>query len=443
MPSIRRRHAGLTDGGGLVTVWELCAWRLRPSMACDEACASVDVGKGRMCVMKPLNVAVKMALLAFCALGAVALYGIAPNYNNGVRSVFRDGVQYIPVNRLNDPTFDQETEARDIADYLHRTEVYAKLPKALKEKIDRNQKNYYVVNRDHLYDKDPYKLFFLYDDRNICINYGTTLGYEAIKIDMQKHPQSLEGYVMASYEPSKAIDKKTGKPYFWVPERILNQISAEERAYFETFLEVVNENYHFLTAYPLLTLEPKRFADGEYWAKFVPAQYLVTDGSVPKPRGYQPGLKDELQTRLGAPVYDLSQMKVTYDYSDCTEYNYRGKLRGVKGAYVGFFRYDPKWTIDEVQIRVFRTQTGVRRVSLEQLKKRLAEEYALRKDTFSHEADFIYRKLNGMIAQKIEEQLKRLPSRGLTSEVHNMPEYTRLRHRPAYFEAGEAKIKAE
>lgn len=81
--------------------------------------------------MKNPNSVLKSCGLAFCSLGALALYGIAPNYNNGVRSVFRDGVQYIPGNRLNDPTFDQETEARDIADYLHRTEVYAKLPKAL------------------------------------------------------------------------------------------------------------------------------------------------------------------------------------------------------------------------------------------------------------------------------------------------------------------------
>lgn len=237
---------------------------------------------------------------------------------------------------------------------------------------------------------------------------------------------------MASYEPSKAIDKKTGKPYFWVPERILNQISAEERAYFETFLDVVNENYHFLTAYPLLKLDPQKFKDGEYWAKFVPAQYLVTDGSVPKPTGYQTGLKDDIQTRLGAPVYDLSQMKVTYDYSDCTEYNYRGKLRGAKGVHVGFFRYDPKWTIDEVQINVSQTQTDVRRVSLERFQQGLADEYALKKDTFSREADFIYRKLNEMVTKKIEAELKRLPQKGLTSEVHNLPKYTRLKHHPAY-----------
>lgn len=398
-----------------------------------------------MRVMKPLNVAVKMALLASYALGAVALYGRASTRIYDLRPwEHENGISFVASTRLNkDPTLDQEAEARDIADYLHRTEVYAKLPKALKEKIDRNQENYYVVDRADLYDKNHYKFFFLYVDRNIRIRYSTTLGYEAIKIDMQKHPRSLEGYVMASYEPSKAIDKKTGKPYFWVPERILNQISAEERAYFETFLEVVNENYHFLTAYPLLTLDPKRFTDGEYWAKFVPAQYLLTDGSVPKPTGHQPGLKDELQTRLGAPVYDLSQMKVTYNYSDCSEYNDGGKLRGAKGTYVGFFRYDPKWTIDELQIRVFRTQTGVRRASLEQLKKGLAEEYALRKNTFSHEADFIYRKLDGMITKKIEEQLTLLPDRSVSKHTYNLPKFTHLRHRPAYFEAGEAKIKAE
>lgn len=47
-------------------------------------------------------------------------------------------------------------------------------------------------------------------------------------------------------------------------------------------------------------------------------------------------MKDDIQTRLGVPVYDLSEMKVTYDYSDCTEYNGRGRLKSRKSVYVGF-----------------------------------------------------------------------------------------------------------
>lgn len=411
-------------------------------MACDEACASVDVGKGRMRVMKPLNVAVKMALLALCALGAVALYGLTPSRNYGIKPWEREnGIQYMSATRLNDPTFDQEAEAKAIADFLHKTEVYQNLPKVLKEKIDSNQENYFM-GKNGLERED--KSLYLYFDRNVRIRYyGPDLQPERIKIDMWKHPQSIKGYVMASYEPSKAVDKKTGKPYFWVPERILKQISPEERAYFETFLDVVNENYHFLTAYPLLKVEPRKFKDGEYWAKFVPAQYLVTDGSAPKPEGYQLGLKDDIQTRLGAPVYDLSEMKVTYDYSDCSEFNYRGKLQGAKGVSVGFFRYDPKWTADDIQIRVFHVQTGVRRVSLNQLKQGLEEEYQIRKDSFSKEADFIYRKLKGMITEKVDAQLARMPEQGLSTQVHNLPKYMHLKHRPADFEAGEAKIKAE
>lgn len=410
-------------------------------MACDEACASVDVGKGRMRVMKPLNVAVKMALLALCALGAVVLYGITPSYDYSNRPGYRDGVQCMSGSRLNDPTLDQEAEAKAIADYLHKTEVYQNLPKVLKEKLDRNQKNYFM-DKNGLERED--KSLYLYFDRNVRIRYyGPDLQPERIKIDMWEHPESIKGYVMASYEPSPAVDKKTGKPYFWVPERILKQISTEERAYFETFLDVVNENYHFLTAYPLLKVEPRKFKDGEYWAKFVPAQYLVTDGSAPKPEGYQPGLKDDIQTRLGAPVYDLSEMKVTYDYSDCTEFNDRGELRGAKGAYVGFFRYDPKWTAEHVQIRVSETQTDVRRVSLNLLKQGLEEEYQIRKDSFSKEADFIYRKLKGMITEKVDAQLVLLPDESLSRHTYNLPKYMHLKHQPADFEAGEAKIKAE
>ena len=381
-------------------------------------------------MMKKLRPLLKLYILASCALGALALYGITPSRNYGMKPWEREnGIQYMSATRLNDPTLDQKAEAKAIADFLHKTEAYQNLPKVLKEKIDSNQENYFMGKKNGLERED--KSLYLYDDRNVRIRYyGPDLQPERIKIDMKKHPESIKGYVMASYEPSKAVDKKTGKPYFWVPERILKQISTEERAYFETFLEVVNENYHFLTAYPLLKVESQKFKDGEYWAKFVPAQYLVTDGSVPKPEGYQPGLKDDIQTRLGAPVYDLSEMKVTYDYSDCTEFNDRGELRGAKGAYVGFFRYDPKWTAEHVQIRVSETQTDVRRVSLNRLKKGLEEEYQVRKDSFSKEADFIYRKLKGMITEKVDAQLVLLPDESLSRHTYNLPKYMHLKHQP-------------
>ncbi|MGN0856324.1 MAG: hypothetical protein ACI4QJ_02865 [Candidatus Spyradenecus sp.] len=385
----------------------------------------------------------KLYILASCAIGAVALYGITPSRNYSNRPYFRDGVQYMSATRLNDPTLDQEAEAKAIADYVHKTEVYQNLPKVLKEKLDRNQKNYFMFKNGLEEEK---KHLWLYSDTNVSISYyGSDPQTAQIKIDMNGHPESIKGYVMASYEPSKAVDKKTGKPYFWVPERILKQISTEERAYFETFLDVVNENYHFLTAYPLLQVEPQKFKDGEYWAKFVPAQYLVTNGSVPKPKGYQPGLKDDIQTRLGAPVYDLSEMKVTYDYSDCSEFNYRGKLQGVKGVSVGFFRYNPEWTADEIQIRVFHVQTGVRRVSLNLLKQGLEEEYQIRKDSFSKEADFIYRKLKGMITEKVDVQLEQLPKRGLSTHLYNLPKYAHLKHQPAVSGYGDQtqKIRAE
>ena len=398
--------------------------------------------------MKKLRPLLKLYILASCALGAVVLYGITPSYDYSNRPGYRDGVRYMSATRLNDPTFDQKAEAKAIADYLHKTEVYQNLPKVLKEKIDSNQENYFMGEKDEL--QAEIKLLALYCDRNISIYYSESdFQPPRILIDMWENPESIKGYVMASYEPSKAVDKKTGKPYFWVPERILKrilkQISPEERAYFETFLDVVNENYHFLTAYPLLKVDPKKFKDGEYWAKFVPAQYLVTDGSAPKPEGYQLGLKDDIQTRLGAPVYDLSEMKVTYDYSDCSEFNYRGKLQGAKGVSVGFFRYDPKWTADDIQIRVFHVQTGVRRVSLNQLKQGLEEEYQIRKDSFSKEADFIYRKLKGMITEKVDAQLERLPERGLSTQVHNLPKYMHLKHQPAVSGYGDQtqRIRAE
>ncbi len=400
---------------------------------------------GSIIMMKKLKPLLKLYILASCALGAVALYGITPSRNYGMKPWEREnGMRYMSATRLNDPTFDQKAEAKAIADYLHKTEVYQNLPKALKEKIDSNQENYFMGKKDEL--QAEIKYIALYCDKNIKIYYAEpNLQLPRILIDMEKHPQSIKGYVMASYDPSPAVDKKTGKPYFWVPERILKQISPEERAYFETFLDVVNENYHFLTAYPLLKVDPQKFKDGEYWAKFVPAQYLVTDGSVPKPEGYQPGLKDDIQTRLGAPVYDLSEMKVTYRYSDCSEFNYRGKLQGAKGVSVGFFRYDPKWTADDIQIRVFHVQTGVRRVSLNQLKQGLEEEYQIRKESFSKEADFIYRKLKGMITEKVDAQLARMPEQGLSTQVHNLPKYMHLKHQPAVSGYGDQtqRIRAE
>ena len=394
-------------------------------------------------MMKKLRPLLKLYILASCALGALALYGITPSHNYGNRPGYRDGVQCMSGSRLNDPTLDQEAEAKAIADYVHKTEAYQNLPKVLKEKLNRNQKNYFMGKNGLEEEK---KHLWLYCDNNVSISYyGSDPQTAQIKIDMEQRPQSIKGYVMASYEPSPAVDKKTKKPYFGVPERILKQISTEERAYFETFLEVVNENYHFLTAYPLLKVEPQKFKDGEYWAKFVPAQYLVTNGSVPKPEGYQPGLKDDIQTRLGAPVYDLSEMKVTYDYSDCSEFNYFGKLPGAKGVSVGFFRYNPKWTADDIQIRVFLVQTGVRRVSLNLLKQGLEEEYQIRKDSFSKEADFIYRKLKGMITEKVDAQLARLPERGLSTHLYNLPKYTHLKHKPAVSGYGDQtqKIRAE
>ena len=384
----------------------------------------------RVIMMKKISPLLKLYILASCAIGAVALYGITPSRNYGMKPWEREnGMRYMSATRLNDPTFDQKAEAKAIADYVHKTEVYQNLPKALKEKIDSNQENYFMGKKDEL--QAEIKYIALYCDKNIDIYYAEpNLQLPRILIDMEKHPQSIKGYVMASYEPSPAVDKKTGKPYFWVPERILKQISTEERAYFETFLDVVNENYHFLTAYPLLKVEPQKFKDGEYWAKFVPAQYLVTDGSAPKPAGYQPGLKDDIQTRLGAPVYDLSEMKVTYDYSDCTEFNDRGELRGAKDAPVGFFRYDPKWTADHIQIRISEMQTNVRRVSLNLLKQGLEEEYQIRKDSFSKEADFIYRKLKGMITEKVDAQLVLLPDNSLSRHTYNLPKYMHLKHQP-------------
>ncbi len=395
-------------------------------------------------MMKKLRPLLKLYILASCAIGAVALYGITPSRNYGIKPWEREnGMRYMSATHLNDPTFDQEAEAKAIADYLHKTEVYQNLPKALKEKIDSNQENYFMGKNEL---QAEIKLLALYCDRNIRIHYAeSNLQLPRILIDMEKHPESIKEYVMASYDPSPAVDKKTGKPYFGVPERIFKQISTEERAYFETFLDVVNENYHFLTAYPLLKVDPQKFKDGEYWAKFVPAQYLVTDGSVPKPEGYQPGLKDDIQTRLGAPVYDLGEMKVTYDYSDCSEFNYLGKLQGAKGVSVGFFRYNPKWTADDIQIRVFLVQTGVRRVSLNQLKKGLEEEYQIRQESFSKEADSIYRKLKGMITEKVDAQLARLPERGLSTHLYNLPKYAHLKHKPAVSGYGDKaqKIRAE
>lgn len=356
-----------------------------------------------------------------------------------------NGLIYMSASRWNDPSYDRVAEAKDIADYLHQTDLYAQLPKALKEKLDANQANYSIDEREDFYGDPQNRLLLLYMDRNINIFYTTNTSRERLEIDMDKYPYSLKGYVMASYEPSPAIDRRTRKPYFAVPQRVLKQLSPEEQTYFETFLDVVNENYHFLTAYPLLELDSKKFKDGEYWAKFVPAPYLVTDGSVPKPEGYQSGLKDEIQTRLGAPVYDLSEMKVKYIYSDCSEYNELGELPGAKGAGVGFFRYDSDWTLEDLQIRTYSVQSKVRRVSLEQFKKGLDDEYQVQKPFFSKRADFIYQKLLTMIVPEVDKQLSRLPDRFLSTDLYNLPKFHVLKRKKAVITPGDPipKIRAE
>lgn len=397
-------------------------------------------------MMKRLKLLLQFYFWGMAVMGGAQAWAIAPRgYYRQLPWNDENGLTYMSPTRWNDPSYDRVAEAKDIADYLHQTDLYAQLPKALKEKLDANQANYCVSEWKDFYDDTHPKNLMLYADANIFMFYMTNTGRERLVIDMKTYPLSLKGYVMASYEPSPAIDRKTHKPYFTVPQRVLNQLSPDEQSYFETFLEVVNENYHFLTAYPLLELDSKKFKDGEYWAKFVPAPYLVTDGSIPKPEGYQSGLKDDIQTRLGAPVYDLSEMKVKYNHSDCSEYNALAKLPGANGAAVGFFRYDPNWALEELQIRTYALQSKVCRVSLEQFKKGLDAEYQVQKPFLSKRADFIYQKLMTMVIPKVDKHLSQLPDRSLSIDLYNLPKYHVLKRKKAIIKRGDQiqKIRAE
>ncbi len=379
----------------------------------------------------------KLYILGCAVFGTMGLFGATRTPKYDARVQHENGVRFVSFSRLNEAGLDQKAEAKAIAKYVHGTKVYQNLPKALKEKLDANQENYYVVNKNRFSSDGKVKFAFLYWDNNCSIAYSALSQNDRLIVDMEDRPESLKGYVMASYEPSEPVDPKTKKPYFVISPKDQKRLSAEEKNYFTTLLDVINENYHFLTAYPLLQLDTQKFKDGEYWAKFIPAQYLVPPKSIPHPDGYQAGLKDEIQTHLGAPVYDLSDMRIDFRSSDCSWHNPYSKLAGLGNGIWGtnpmgveFFRYAPRVTLDEMQIRVYRRQADVCFDSLERFQKGLDLEYQSRKASLSKEADIIYHQLKADVGKKVKVALSKIPER-VPIIPANLSKYKRLKHHTA------------
>lgn len=196
--------------------------------------------------------------------------------------------KYLPMASLpREITYDPE-KIPYITQKLETCTNYGKIPPHYKALILANQdKWFWRSGAGMLYWGKEFNLQ-LYKERVVVYHF---------KLDAIK--------MMATFEPVP-----NAKPFFTIPDNILNAFSPEDRAYAETLRDVVNENISFLFDVPFFVPNMELFKRNEYGGKFIPEKYLITGEKLAAvPAELVDERKREIQSRWGYPIYDVSQVE--------------------------------------------------------------------------------------------------------------------------------------
>ena len=116
-----------------------------------------------------------------------------------------------------------ERDAAEIRQRIVKLDNYKKLSPRIKKLVDGNRYSYSYANAECR----KQKIADLYENHSILIVEENPR--------LAAFPKSLKDNMMAAYEPSPALDKTTGKPYFSLPEEAADMCSEEELAFLKLF----------------------------------------------------------------------------------------------------------------------------------------------------------------------------------------------------------------
>lgn len=191
---------------------------------------------------------------------------------------------------------------------------YDTLPARYRKLIDANRSNYFFGAAD---EKMPYYAFDS-DDFSLREADGRTIVWHH-KLDASK--------MMAIFEPVTG-----NRPFFEIPEKVMNTFPEADQVYARHLTEVVNEVVSYVFEVPFFIPDMKRFDRGDYAGKFIPEKYLIKGKRLDRvPKGLVDPDKKDLYSRWGWPVYDLSQVETgeIRDVSGCFYYSEYDKLKVV------------------------------------------------------------------------------------------------------------------
>ena len=202
---------------------------------------------------------------------------------------------------------------------LKRSLNYDTLPARYRKLIDANRSNYFFGAANEKY---PYCVFDS-DDFSLREADGRTIVWHH-KLDASK--------MMAIFEPVTG-----NRPFFEIPEKVMNTFPETDQVYARHLTEVVNEVVSYVFEVPFFIPDMKRFDRGDYAGKFIPEKYLITGKKLDRvPKGLVDPDKKDLYARWGWPVYDLSQVETgeIQDVSGCFYYSRYHKLKVVDNLVV-------------------------------------------------------------------------------------------------------------
>ena len=202
---------------------------------------------------------------------------------------------------------------------LKRSLNYNTLPARYRKLIDANRSNYFFLGAD---EKEPYYVFNS-DDFSLREADGRTIVWHH-KLDASK--------MMAIFEPVTG-----NRPFFEIPEKVMNTFPEADQVYARRLTEVVNEVVSYVFEVPFFIPDMKRFDRGDYAGKFIPEKYLITGKKLDRvPKGLVDPDKKDLYARWGWPVYDLSQVETgeIQDVSGCFYFSEYQKLKVVDNLVV-------------------------------------------------------------------------------------------------------------
>ena len=202
---------------------------------------------------------------------------------------------------------------------LKRSLNYDTLPARYRKLIDANRSNYFFGAAD---EKKSYYVFDS-DDFSLREADGRTIVWHH-KLDASK--------MMAIFEPVTG-----NRPFFEIPEKVMNTFPEADQVYARHLTEVVNEVVSYVFEVPFFIPDMKRFDRGDYAGKFIPEKYLITGKKLDRvPKGLVDPDKKDLYARWGWPVYDLSQVETgeIQDTSGCFYFSEYKKLKVVDNLVV-------------------------------------------------------------------------------------------------------------